>query len=73
MFVQLHCNCSNNVLLIMNDPNVASLAETNNMPDRRPGKWALTSRINKWLTNEKGFHALSKSDETPGEQMRVEL
>lgn len=73
MFVQLHCNYTINVLLIMNDPNVANLAEILHarLKARKMGTDIQDQQMS--LTNETGFRAVSKSDETPSKQMLVEL
>lgn len=72
MFVQLHCNYTINVLL-MNDPNVANLAEILHARSkaRKLGNDIQDQQMS--LTNETGFRSVSKSDETPSKQMLVEL
>lgn len=72
MFVQLHCNYTINVLLIMNNPNVANLAEILHAR-LKARKMGTDIQDQQSLTNETGFRAVSKSDETPSKQMLVEL
>jgi len=57
----------------MNGPNVANLLEILHarLKARKMGTDIQDQQMS--LTNETGFHSVSKSDETPSKQMPVEL
>lgn len=73
MIVQLHRNYNNNMPLIMSDLNFANLAEILHVRVKARKMGTDIQDQQMCLTNDSGFRAISKYDETPGKQTPVKL